>query len=161
MQHQYLLVPASKPSSGTTPCPAAVQQVAPVRSTRASKPTEYMNTGTQRGLRPSSWQEFALVAYCTHLAQDILLYTYRIAAGPSQVSACFLSLSLAHPSAASYSISRFRGAKRVGFFVGSCRACLAPTKPAIHAAASQSSILLPSPIYHSPRQLELTTTCNV
>lgn len=41
-----------------------------------------MNTGTQRGPRPSSLQEFALVAYCTHLVHDVLIYTYRTAWQP-------------------------------------------------------------------------------
>lgn len=164
MLHQYLVVPASKPSFGTAPCSAAVQQAAPVRSTRALKPTEYTNTGTQRSPPPSSWQEFALVAYTLRTGCSHLYISYGLAAStaaPSQASAYFLSPSLAHPSAASYSISRFRGAKQAGFFVGSRRACLAPIKPAIHVAASRSSILLPSPICHSPRQLELATTCNV
>lgn len=112
-------------------------------STRASKPTEQVH---QHRHAQVGWQEFALVAYaldarCERHGLAIVLYEVVRRQ----------RIRLRH---ATIPISRFRGAKQAGFVVGSRRACLAPTKPAVHAA-SRSNMLLPSPICHPPRQLEV------
>lgn len=157
-----------RPSSGTVPCPAAVlpqcskSHLQGVREHRSQQSTRTQARTHSLASRSLAKQLAGIRCHCLcswYKVQDSI-FIYCTAQQPI-VARCQPAFSVLHwPIHLRHPISRFRGAKQVGSFVGSRRACLVPIKPAIHAAATRSSILLPSTICHSPRQLELDTICN-